>query len=253
MGFAAGMAAQSAAMSSTPSAKGHGHRRVLVIEDEPDMAELLRLHLGELPADVECTGDGISGLQAAQAQGPWDLIVLDLRLPGMAGLDICRHLRAAGDPVPILMLTSRGAELDRVLGLELGADDYLTKPFSVLELSARVRALWRRSDRRSSPARDDEPAVLHRGALRLDRVQHKAWLRDSEVTLTSREFELLWCFAREPGRAFSRADLLDQVWGTQHDGYEHTVNTHINRLRNKIGEGFIHTVWGRGYRFEVLA
>lgn len=225
-------------------------RRVLVLEDEPDMAQLLCLHLGQLPAEVQAQADGISGLRAAQTQGPWDLILLDLRLPGLDGLDVCRALRQAGDRVPIVMLTARGAEIDRVLGLELGADDYLTKPFSVLELLARVRALWRRADDRAGPPPDDEPSSLQRGPLQMNRLQHRVWLRGSEVTLTGREFELLWCFAREPGRAFSRDELLDRVWDTRHDGYEHTVNTHINRLRNKIGAGFIHTVWGRGYRFE---
>jgi DNA-binding response OmpR family regulator len=244
------MAAQSAAMAPPLSSKAP--RKVLVVEDEPDMAELLRLHLGELPAQVHCVHDGLQGLHTARHEGPWDLIVLDLRLPGLGGLDLCRALREQGDQVPILMLTARGAELDRVLGLELGADDYLTKPFSVLELSARARALWRRSDaREQAPTARDGPSALQRGMLRLDRVQRRAWLADAEVALTGREFELLWCFASAPGRAFSRAELLDRVWGTRHDGYEHTVNTHINRLRRKIGDGFIHTVWGLGYRFEV--
>ena len=241
-------AAQSAPMPS--AGVRSSPRRVLVIEDEPDMANLLSLHLTELPAEVQAQVDGLAGLQAAQQHGPWDLIVLDLRLPGLGGIDICRTLRQAGDRVPILMLTARGAELDRVLGLELGADDYMTKPFSVLELAARVRALWRRVDGRAGPQPDDEPAALSCGTLRMNRVQRRVWLREIEVSLTGLEFDLLWCFAREPGRAFSRGELLDRVWGTQHDGYEHTVNTHINRLRNKVGAGFIHTVWGRGYRFE---
>lgn len=244
-------AAQSAAMPI--AAPTRPPRRVLVVEDEPDMAQLLCLHLAELPADVQVQADGLAGLQAAQRQGPWDLIVLDLRLPGLGGLDVCRALRQAGDQVPILMLTARGAELDRVLGLELGADDYLTKPFSVLELAARVRALWRRADGRADPPRHDEPTTLHREPLRMNRLQRRVWLHGEEIALTGREFELLWCFALEPGRAFSRNELLDRVWDTRHDGYEHTVNTHINRLRNKIGAGFIHTVWGRGYRFEAEA
>lgn len=242
-------AAQSAATAITGPTSAP--RRVLVIEDEPDMAKLLCLHLAELPAAVQACADGIAGLKAAQGDGPWDLVVLDLRLPGLGGLDVCRTLRQAGDRVPILMLTARGAELDRVLGLELGADDYLTKPFSVLELAARVRALWRRIDGRDGQAANDEPASLQRGTLRMNRLQRRAWLSGEEVPLTGLEFELLWCFAAEPGRAFSRSELLDRVWGTQHDGHEHTVNTHINRLRNKIGAGFIHTVWGRGYRFEA--
>ncbi len=243
------LAAQSAAMPN--AALPTPQRRVLVIEDEPDMAALLCLHLAELPARVHAVADGLRGLQMAQQDGTWDLIVLDLRLPGLGGLDVCRALRQAGDRVPILMLSARTAELDRVLGLELGADDYLTKPFSVLELVARVRALWRRVDHPAGTPSGQEPVALRRGPLHLDRVQRRAWLEGGELPLTGREFELLWCFAGEPGRAFSRGELLDRVWGTQHDGYEHTVNTHINRLRNKIGAGFIHTVWGRGYRFEA--
>ena len=215
------------------------------------MARLLCLHLAALPAEVQARSDGLAGLQAAQRQGPWDLIVLDLRLPGLDGLDLCRAVRQSGDRVPILMLTARGSEIDRVLGLELGADDYLTKPFSVLELAARVRALWRRADDRAGPPRVDQPTSLQCGPLQMDQLQRRVWLRGDEVALTGREFELLWCFASEPGRAFSRDELLDRVWDTRHDGYEHTVNTHINRLRNKIGPGFIHTVWGRGYRFEA--
>ena len=215
------------------------------------MAQLLCLHLAELPAQVQARADGLTGLQAALHGGPWDLIVLDLRLPGMDGLAVCSALRRQGDRVPILMLTARGAEADRVLGLEIGADDYLTKPFSVLELSARARALWRRMDERASPPADAAPAALDCGPLRMNRLQRRAWMHGDELVLTGREFELLWCFACEPGRAFSRSELLDRVWDTEHDGYEHTVNTHINRLRNKIGAGFIHTVWGRGYRFEA--
>jgi DNA-binding response OmpR family regulator len=241
--------AQSNVMSTAASTCSP--RRILVVEDEPDMSQLLCLHLAGLPAEVQAQADGLAGLHAAQRQGPWDMIVLDLRLPGLDGLDLCRALRQSGDRVPILMLTARGSEFDRVLGLELGADDYLTKPFSVLELAARVRALWRRADDRAVPQGDDQPASLYRGPLQMNRLQRRVWLRGDEVVLTGREFELLWCFASEPGRAFSRDELLDRVWDTHHDGYEHTVNTHINRLRNKIGAGFIHTVWGRGYRFEL--
>jgi DNA-binding response OmpR family regulator len=232
-------------------------RRVLVIEDEPDIAQLLQLHLAELPAQVEVAADGRRGLELALAQ-EWSLVVLDLRLPGLSGLDVCRELRAQGRYVPILMLTARGSELDRVLGLELGADDYLVKPFSLLELQARIKALWRRTEQavRGAQARgaSDEPAVIMADTLRIDRLQRRAWLDDSELTLTPREFDLLWFFARHPGRAFNRAELLEQVWGYGHDGYDHTVNSHINRLRTKLGDDratsrFIHTVWGVGYRF----
>jgi DNA-binding response OmpR family regulator len=185
--------------------------------------------------------------------------VLDIRLPGLNGLDLCREVRAQMSHVPILMLTARGGELDRVLGLELGADDYLTKPFSVLELQARLKALLRRSAvtaSRTHEAQAHKPSMIEQGTLRVDRVQRRSWLGDVEVVLTPREFDLLWHFVQHPGRVFTRTELLADVWGYGHDGYDHTVNSHINRLRSKLGDeraesGFIHTVWGVGYRFEV--
>jgi DNA-binding response OmpR family regulator len=235
-------------------------RHILVVEDERDIAELIALHLSELPAEVTLAHDGSQGLQLA-LKGGWDAIVLDIRLPGLNGLDLCRELRAQLSYVPILMLTARGGELDRVLGLELGADDYLTKPFSVLELQARLKALLRRSDvttTRSAEAHQQQPGAVQHGALRVDRVQRRIWLGELEVVLTPREFDLLWYFVQHPGRVFTRTELLADVWGYGHDGYDHTVNSHINRLRSKLGAesaeaGFIHTVWGVGYRFEVAA
>ena len=232
--------------------------RLLIIEDEADLAALLQLHLSELPAEVGIAADGQQGLTLALSQA-WDLIVLDLRLPRLSGLDVCREIRAQGDYVPILMLTARITELDRVLGLELGADDYLSKPFSMLELQARIKALLRRAthfDRMAAAPTPEEGAVLEAGPLRLDRSRRRATLAEQELVLTPREWDLLWFFAENQGRAFSRAELLDKVWGYSHDGYDHTVNSHINRLRSKLGEErsgprFIHTVWGTGYRFEV--
>ena len=233
-------------------------RTILVVEDERDIAELIALHLSELPARVTVSDDGVSGRHLALRQR-WDAIVLDIRLPGLDGLDLCRNLRAEGAQVPILMLTARSAEPDRVLGLELGADDYLTKPFGVVELKARVKALLRRSAI-TAEARNEAAAhvtsVVVRGALKVDRLQRRAWLSRHEVTLARREFDLLWHFVRHPGRVFTRSELLDEVWGPSHDGYDHTVNSHINRLRTKLGDGrseagFIHTVWGVGYRFEA--
>ncbi len=233
-------------------------RKVLVIEDERDIAELIALHLSDLPAEVTLAYDGPTGLELALHR-PWDAIVLDLRLPGLNGLDLCRELRSQLLHVPILMLTARGGELDRVLGLELGADDYMTKPFSVLEMQARVKALLRRSAitaARADGTTAQRPTFVQSGALRIDRVQRRAWLLGAEVTLTPREFDLLWHFVQHPGRVFTRTELLADVWGYGHDGYDHTVNSHINRLRSKLGEertdaGFIHTVWGVGYRFEA--
>ena len=242
------------------AAKGFRARRILVIEDEHDIAELIALHLTELPSEVTVASDGTGGLQLA-LRGSWDAIVLDIRLPGLNGLDLCREVRAQMSHIPILMLTARSGELDRVLGLELGADDYLSKPFSVLELQARVKALLRRSDVTASfataafPAR---PSSIEHRALKVDRMQRRVWLAGAELVLTPREFDLLWHFAENPGRVFTRTELLADVWGHGHDGYDHTVNSHINRLRTKLGEDreaadFIHTVWGVGYRFEASA
>ena len=236
----------------------HGTRRILVVEDERDIAELIALHLSELPAEVTLAHDGTRGLQLALGSH-WDAIVLDIRLPGLNGLDLCREVRAQMSHVPILMLTARGGELDRVLGLELGADDYLTKPFSVLELQARLKALLRRSAvtaSRSLETQAHKPSMIEHGTLRVDRVQRRSWHGEVEVVLTPREFDLLWHFVQHPGRVFTRTELLADVWGYGHDGYDHTVNSHINRLRSKLGDdraesGFIHTVWGVGYRFEV--
>ncbi len=235
-------------------------RKILVIEDERDIAELIALHLSELPAQVTLAHDGPRGLQLALAQ-PWYAIVLDIRLPGLNGLDLCRELRAQTSRLPILMLTARSGELDRVLGLELGADDYLTKPFSVLELLARVKALLRRSVVTQAQLAEvslNRQSEITQGALRVERAQRRVWLAGTELVLTPREFDLLWHFVQHPGRVFTRSELLADVWGYGHDGYDHTVNSHINRLRSKLGDdraesGYIHTVWGVGYRFEVTA
>ena len=251
-------AAESGRPPPTASRAESAVRNILVVEDERDISDLIALHLSELPANVTIALDGLSGLDLAM-QRRWDAIVLDIRLPGLNGLDLCRELRSKFSPVPILMLTARSGELDRVLGLELGADDYLTKPFSVIELQARVKALLRRSAI-TAAARNDanaqKPTLLVHGALKVDRLQRRAWLGQMEITLAPREFDLLWHFMQQPGRVFTRSELLDEVWGLSHDGYDHTVNSHINRLRSKLGDertdaGFIHTVWGVGYRFEA--
>ena len=235
-----------------------GPPRLLVIEDEADVAALLKMQLTDLPAEVRLAADGEHGLALAMAEH-WDLIVLDLRLPRLGGLEVCREIRASGRDVPILMLTARAGELDRVHGLELGADDYVAKPFSVLELRARVKALLRRAaqagEARGGPGAG-APACLEIGPLRLDRARHTATLEGRALALAPREWNLLCFFAEHPGQAFTRAQLLDRVWGYGHDGYNHTVNSHINRLRAKLGDDrstprFIHTVRGTGYRFEL--
>jgi DNA-binding response OmpR family regulator len=231
----------------------HRQRRVLVVEDEQDIAALVKLHLQDHDFDVTLAADGHEGMRQAFARN-WDLIILDLRLPGPDGLSICRALRREQDYVPILMLTSKSSELDRVLGLELGADDYLTKPFSVSELVARVKAIFRRVDSLSRN-QGGITEMLQAGGLQIDPEQRSVRIDGQSIDLTAREFDLLLHFARQPGRVFSRAQLLDAVWGYGHDGYEHTVNSHINRLRAKVEPDPAHpehivTVWGVGYKLE---
>lgn len=229
-------------------------RRILIIEDERDLAELVQLQLADLSAECRLAHTGPEGLRLALAQS-WDAILLDLRLPGMDGLDICRELRAKGNQTPVLMLTSRATELDRVLGLELGADDYLTKPFSALELNARVKALMRRAAM-GTTAKPARAGPMQLGDLWIDPEQRLVRIAARAVECTAKEFDLLLFFARHPGKVFRRMDLLSEVWGYGHEGYEHTVNSHINRLRAKIESDpgkpeYILTVWGVGYKFGV--
>ncbi len=229
-------------------------KRVLIVEDDAHIAELMRMHLHDEGYAVTHAPDGHAGLRALQS-GPWDALVLDLMLPGVDGLEICRAARAnpaVARYTPIIITSARSSEMHRILGLELGADDYLAKPFSVLELVARVRALLRRSEAMARSARV-EAGQLELGQVALDPVTREVRVEGKPIELTPREFDLLHFFARHPGRVFSRLELLNQVWGYQHDGYEHTVNTHINRLRTKVETDpaqprRILTVWGRGYR-----
>jgi DNA-binding response OmpR family regulator len=231
-------------------------RRILVVEDEKDISDLVALHLGDLCDELQSASDGHEGMRLA-TQDQWDLIILDLMLPGPDGLEICRTVRRERPYQPVLMLTSKSSELDRVLGLETGADDYITKPFSVLELVARVRAIFRRIDSlgQAEPVTDTSIRI---GNLSLDLNRREVILNNEEIELTAREFDLLAFFAQHPGRVFRRAELLDQVWGYGHEGYEHTVNSHINRLRSKIEVDpskpqYIATVWGVGYKFAMQA
>ncbi len=230
-------------------------RRILIVEDEQDIADLVSLHLSALCDEAVIARDGHEGLRLATSE-QWAVIILDLRLPGPDGLEICRAVRRERPYQPILMLTSKSSELDRVLGLETGADDYLTKPFSVLELVARVRALFRRIENVQRTPAATNGGVINAGPLSIDAASREVELDGRTIELTAREFDLLNYFARNPGRVFRRADLLDQVWGYGHEGYEHTVNSHINRLRAKIEINpsqpeMIVTVWGVGYKFAA--
>ena len=230
-------------------------KSILVIEDDQDINNLITMNLRDQRYRVEACNDGGRGLTLA-LNGSYDAIVLDITLPRIDGLEICRQLRANNIITPILMLTARDSEADRVVGLEMGADDYLTKPFSIRELQARVKAILRRSDM-SQGISTSEKGVMNYDGLIINASKRTVILHDKNVELTSTEFDLLWHLAKQPGLVFSRSQLLDSVWGYQHSGYEHTVNSHINRLRNKLEHDpsmptYILTIWGVGYKFSDL-
>ena len=237
-------------MITKPSRTLH---RILIVEDDAQIAHLVSAELRDAACAVDWAADGERGLEKFSA-GSVDLVVLDLNLPGIDGLEVCRRIRALDRLTPILMLTARTTKQDIVRGLELGADEYLTKPFSTLELVARIRALFRRvATYRAQVAREEEPEPIQRGPLLIDPGKRETQIGGQAVALTAKEFDLLLLFAKHPGRTFTRAELLSRVWGDGFEGYEHTVNTHINRLRNKVERDpaqpkLIETVWGLGYR-----
>jgi DNA-binding response OmpR family regulator len=226
-------------------------RKVLVVEDDREIAALVKLHLEDAGCHVALAHDGATGLRSA-LDGAWSLVILDLMLPELEGLDLCRRLRARPDYTPILMLTAKSSEVDRVVGLELGADDYLTKPFGIRELLARVKALFRRME--ALATRRESGGRIEIAGLAIDLDGRRVSVDGRPADLTAKEFELLVQFARHPGRVYTRAQLLDQVWGYARQSYPHTVNSHINRLRAKIERDpsqprYVLTVWGVGYRF----
>jgi DNA-binding response OmpR family regulator len=231
-------------------------KKILIIEDNRDLAHLLEGHLLDLAFQVDSVFDGIAGLAKAESDN-YDLIILDLMLPCLDGLEICRRLRRRSSYVPILMLTAKSSEMDRVVGLEIGADDYVAKPFSIRELLARVKAILRRVEELKNGAQAQSPAVLRIGDLEIDPAKRSVTLEGRSIDLTAKEFDLLLHFANNPGKVYTRSQLLDRVWGYGHDGYEHTVNSHINRLRAKIEKdpahpAYILTVWGVGYKFAEV-
>jgi DNA-binding response OmpR family regulator len=230
---------------------------VLIVEDELDIAELIKVHMEDLTLKVDLCDNGNKAIDLALANH-YSLLVLDINLPGCSGLDVCRKVREAKPAQAILMLTSRTSEVDRIVGLELGADDYMTKPFSVRELQARVHALLRRVhllEASQSLDKDQDEQVISVGQLMIDQRTHQVVLNDKALDLTSTEFDLVLFLAKHPNQVFSRAQLLDSVWGYQHSGYEHTVNSHINRLRAKLVPSkkdtpIIQTVFGVGYKLN---
>ncbi|MEM1323867.1 MAG: response regulator transcription factor [Bacteroidota bacterium] len=229
-------------------------KKVLVVEDDINIVDLLEIHLRDLDCQLEKAYDGETGLAKATS-GSFDLIILDLMLPKMDGMEVCRQVRASKIHTPILMLTAKSEEIDKVLGLETGADDYLTKPFSVREFIARIKAIFRRTRLMRESMSDTKPQVLRYGDLSIDIEKRKVTLDNRRVELSPKEFELLSLMASNPGKSYNRSRLLNLVWGYDFDGYEHTVNSHINRLRAKIEPDlskptYILTTWGVGYRFN---
>ena len=246
-------------MAPPPNAPAHAPSRILVAEDQADIRDLLAMNLRSAGYEVDAVDDGVQAL-ARHNERPADLLILDLMMPRMDGLEVCKALRQQGSATPILMLTAKSTELDRVLGLELGADDYLTKPFSLAELLARVKALLRRASllaaaQASANAQSQQPKAIRNGELEILPAKRQVTWRGKAIDFTALEFDLLLHFASHPGHVFSRSQLLNAVWGYTHDGYEHTVTTHINRLRGKLEADpmrpeLILTARGAGYKMR---
>jgi two-component system, OmpR family, alkaline phosphatase synthesis response regulator PhoP len=228
-------------------------KKVVIIEDDQDLLDLLKLHVADSGCDVMGYKDGQKGWKYLSAN-QFDLLILDIGLPGMDGIEICRKMREQNISSPVLMLTARIEEADKVMGLESGADDYITKPFSILELMARIKAIFRRVEIDTNSVRESLD-ILAIDGLQIDRRKRKLSVHSKPVELTPKEFDLLNLLASNPGRTYTRQQLLEQLWGNELEGYEYKVNTHINRLRAKLEKDpdqpeFILTTWGTGYRFK---
>jgi DNA-binding response OmpR family regulator len=227
--------------------------KILIVEDDPHIAELVALHLRDADCNVTIESDGLAGHDRA-LRDTFDLLILDINLPKMTGLDICKAVRKHRKYVPILMMTAKSEEADVVMGLEIGADDYITKPFGVKELVARVKAVLRRSHAMNMDLAKSGKVLQFKDMV-IDAENRMVILRGERVDLTPKEFDLLYFLAKKPGRSYSRQQLLDAVWGYEFEGLEHTVNSHTNRLRMKIENDvqnptYILTTWGIGYRFN---
>ena len=226
-------------------------KNILIIEDDPEIIKLLDIHLTDLIYTTSKAMDGEEGLHMA-LENDYDLILLDLTLPTMDGVEICKKLRAVKN-TPIIMLTAKSEEIDRVLGLEIGADDYMTKPFSIRELLARIKAVLRRTEIKVE--KKENTLAINAENLTINIEKRKVLLDSRKIELSPKEFELLVLMASNPGRNYTRSELLNMIWGYNFEGYEHTVNSHINRLRAKIesdmaNPNFILTTWGVGYKFN---
>ncbi len=227
-------------------------KKILIIEDDISIVELVAIHLKDINCELTKAHVGTEGLLLA-TKNKYDMIILDVMLPLMDGIEICKRLRASKIFTPILMLTARSEEIDKIIGLEVGADDYLTKPFSIREFIARVKAMLRRSEIEKTEKEITEK-IYKCDQLTIDTLKRKVTLEGQKIELTPKEFDLLYLFMSNPGKSYSRENLLNIVWGYDFSGYEHTVNSHINRLRTKIEINlatpkYILTTWGIGYRF----
>jgi DNA-binding response OmpR family regulator len=227
--------------------------KIAIIEDDTNISALIKLILQPLSQEIDIFSNGWQGMDEVSARS-YDLLILDLMLPGLNGLELCRQLRHRGNTTPILMITAKAEEEDKVTGLDIGADDYITKPFNNKELFARAKALLRRTNIQQL-ASQSQRKNINIGRLKIDFINTTVYKDNQEIVLTSKEFELLTVFAEQPGRNFTRADLLERVWGENFEGLEHTVNSTINRLRAKIENDmskpqYIVTVWGMGYKLN---
>ncbi|MBQ6967863.1 MAG: response regulator transcription factor [Lachnospiraceae bacterium] len=225
-------------------------RKVLVVDDEKSIVKGITFSLKQDDMDVDTAYDGQEAVDKAR-EGDYDIILLDVMLPKLSGFDACQAIREFSD-VPIIMLTAKGDDMDKILGLEYGADDYITKPFNILEVKARIKAIVRRAEKNQEKTKRQK--VIDKGSLKLDLESRRVFINDHEINLTAREFDVLELLAKNPNKIFSRMDLLNLVWGKDYPGDERTVDVHIRRLREKIEESpsnpqYVHTKWGVGYYF----
>ena len=228
-------------------------RKVLVVDDEKLIVKGIRFSLEQDGMEVDCAYDGEEAVEKAKDK-KYDIILLDLMLPKMDGLEVCQQIREFSN-VPIVMLTAKGEDMDKILGLEYGADDYITKPFNILEVKARIKAIIRRNNKKSGAAKRQKSSVVTEGDLKLDRESRRVFIKDKEINLTAKEFDLLELLMENPGKVYSREKLLDTVWGYDYPGDVRTVDVHVRRLREKIEVNpsepkYIFTKWGVGYYFN---
>ena len=228
-------------------------RRILIVDDEQLIVKGIRFSLEQEGMEVDAAYDGETAVKMARTRR-YDLILLDVMLPGLSGLEVCQQIRSFSK-VPIMMLTAKGADMDKIMGLEYGADDYVTKPFNILEIKARIKAILRRTSGASETRRRRESHVISSQGLKIDADRHRVFLNDQEVNLTTKEFDLLLLLARDPGKIYTRDQLLARIWGEDYDGDARTVDVHIRRLREKIEKTpaqpvYVCTKWGMGYYFR---